>query len=145
MRPTAKDVGQTARNRLPKLAALNFARKAGEGVDADAHEQSVTDCVLATTTCNEGPETSSEGRERTLGKQRTNARGRRTSGRCASGGGEEETAKTAEKRSKKLDHVITTVTVPRTEVPETPATCGEFACVILTKPSCWNKAPVCRP
>jgi hypothetical protein len=90
---------------LPKLAALNFASKAREGVDANAHEQGVTDRVLTTTTRSEGPETSSEGRERTLGKQRTNARGRRASGGCTSGGREEESTKTTEERSKELDHV----------------------------------------
>jgi hypothetical protein len=130
---------------LSELAALNFASKAREGVDANAHEQGVTDCVLTTATRNEGPETSSEGRERTLGKQRTDARRRRSTGRCTRGRREQEPTKTAEERSKELDHVITTVTVPRTEVPDTPATCGAFSCVILTKPSCWNKAPVCRP
>jgi hypothetical protein len=100
-----KDASQTLGDRLPKLAALNFACKAGEGVDANAHEQSVADRILATTTCNEGAETSSEGRERTLGKQRTDARGRRTSGRRCACSRKEESAKTAEERSKELDHV----------------------------------------
>jgi hypothetical protein len=105
LRPAAKDACETLCNRLPKLAALNFASKAREGVDANAHEQSVADGILTATTCSKGPETRSEGRERTLGKQRTDACGRRASGGCTSGGREEESTKTTEERSKELDHV----------------------------------------
>ena len=101
----AKDARQTLGDRLPKPTALNFACKSGEGIDANTHEQGIADRILAIAACNEGAETSSEGRERTLGKQRTDARGRRTSGRRCACSRKEESAKTAEERSKELDHM----------------------------------------
>jgi hypothetical protein len=90
---------------LPKLAALNFASKAREGIDANAHEQSVADCIFPAATSSEGTKTSPKGRERAFGKQRTDACGRRASGGCTRGGREEESTKTTEERSKELDHV----------------------------------------
>jgi hypothetical protein len=105
LRPAPKNVGQTARNGLSEITALNLTCETRENVDTDAHEQGVADGILAATTCSECPETRSKGRDCCFCEKSADARGRRASGGCTRGGREEESTKTTEERSEELDHV----------------------------------------